>query len=136
MPRVAKPPAKRLIAVIVVTALLFGFSPISRMLLRLVDGSFAPSPYTSLALRNPSLAVTGVKRGTAILVVLSNHTGRTVTYHWRATQADTLIRSGKRTVLNNRVSTLRVSTKLATPGRLRVSLRGTTVYVEVPISRS
>lgn len=129
MPRVVN----RLLLALVVLTLLFAFTPISRALLRLVDGSFAPTPYTSLALRTPAIAAVGVRAGAPVVVQLTNQTGHANTYHWSATQGRSLISLGEQTVKNGRTTTFLVPTRGATAGKMEIALQGTKVYVTIPI---
>jgi hypothetical protein len=129
MPRVVK----RLLLALMVAVLLFGFTPISRALLRSVDGSFAPTPYSSLALRTPAEASLGVQAGESVPVELTNETGHTKTYHWSATQSGALISLGEEIVPNGRTTTILVPSQGAVAGRLQIALNGTAVFVTVPI---
>jgi hypothetical protein len=129
MPRVVN----RLLLALIVAALLFAFTPISEALLRLVHGSFAPTPYSSLALRTPSVAAVGVSAGKPIPVQLTNETGHTKTYHWSATQRSGLISLGEQTVQNGRTTTFLVPSQGATAGRLQIRLIGSNVFVTVHI---
>lgn len=129
MPRVVHWP---LIAVTILV-LLFAFMPISRVLLWFADGSFAPTPYTSLALKTPSLAVVGFKAGKPVPVQLTNETGHTKTYHWSATQGGTLVSLGEKTVRGGQETTILVPSEGAVDGKMRISLDGTKVFVTVPI---
>jgi hypothetical protein len=106
------------------------------VLLRVVNGSFAPTSYTSLALRTPSEATTGIKHGTAVQVELTNRSGRVKSYRWQATQSGVLIGTGLEKLANGKADTIKVPTKYATTGRLRVGLVGTDIYVTVPILKS
>lgn len=115
---------------------LFAFSSISHVLLRTVNGSFNPSPYTSLALRTPSDAITGIKQGVPVKVELTNRSGRTRTYRWLATQSGALIGTGLETLTEGRAETIVIPTNHAASGRLRVGLDGTDIYVAVPILKS
>ncbi|HEV3187375.1 MAG TPA: hypothetical protein VGZ04_04925 [Acidimicrobiales bacterium] len=116
--------------------ILFGFTPISRVLLRTVDGSFAPSKYSSLALRTPSDAVNGLFAGQPVLVRLTNHTGHLKTYHWNASQNGALISLGEQTLGNGRATTISVPSRGAISGRLRIAISGTNIFVTVPILAS
>jgi hypothetical protein len=131
MPRVFN----RLLLVLIVVVLLFGFAPISRALLRSVDGSFAPSPYSSLALETPSDASVGIPAGESVPVRLTNKTGATQTYHWSATQGETLISLGEVIVQNGRTTTILVPSQSAATGKLEIALNGTGIFVTVPIRR-
>jgi hypothetical protein len=115
---------------------IFGFTPISHGLLRIVNGSFAPTSFTSLALHSPDQAVTGVKKGVVVQVDVRNETGRSRTYKWQATQAGTLVGIGEQRVMNGQTATISVATKFAATGPLRITLEGTNVYVAVPILKS
>jgi hypothetical protein len=119
-----------------IVVLVFGFTPISRALLRSVDGSFAPSRYNSLALRTPSDAAVGFLAGEPVAVRLTNHTGHIKTYHWSATQGGALISLGEETLDNGRATTILVPTRGAVTGRLRIALSGTSVFVTVPILKA
>jgi hypothetical protein len=131
MPRVVN----RLLLILIVVVLIFGFTPISRALLRSVHGSFAPTPFTSLALTIPSEATEGVPAGEAIPVELTNKTGQIQTYHWSATQGGTLISLGEQIVRNGRTTTILVPSQGAATGKLQIALNGTDVFVTVPILR-
>jgi len=133
MPRLDGRGYRRLCLCLVLVVLLFGFAPISRGLLRIVDGSFAPTGYSSLALSTPSDAAVGILAGEALPVQLSNHTGHVETYHWSATQSGALISLGEETLGNGRTTTISVPSRGAVAGRLRVALTGTKVYVSVQI---
>jgi hypothetical protein len=122
-----------LLIAITILALLFAFTPISRALLRSVDGSFAPTPYSSLALITPSLAAVGIKAGKPIPVQLTNETGNTKTYHWSATQDGTLVSLGEKIVPGGQKSTILVPSQGAVAGTMRISLSGSAVFVTVPI---
>lgn len=124
---------KRVLVVVVIAVLVFGFAPISRTLLRSVHGSFAPSSYSALALKVPSDAVTGVIAGNYIRVQLMNHTGQTKTYHWSASQKGALIGLGVETVGNDQATTIFVPSRGAASGRLQIQLTGTNVFITVPI---
>ena len=133
MPRIVGFSSKRLLLALIVAVLLFGFTPISRALLRSVDGSFAPTPYSSLALRTPSDAAVGVLAGEPVPVQLTNETGHTKTYHWSATQDGALISLGEEIVQSGRTTTILVPSQGAATGRLQIALNGTEVFVTVPV---
>ena len=80
MPRIVRPGSSRLYLPLAVLALVL-VQPISHVLLRSVHGSFAPSPYSSLALRTPANASVGFLVGNSVAVELANHTGHVKTYH-------------------------------------------------------
>jgi hypothetical protein len=113
--------------------LVFAFTPISRLLLRSVNGSFAPTRFSSLALKTPSDAAEGILVGEPVRVQLSNHTGHLRTYHWSAIQKGGLISLGEETLGNGRVTTISVPTQGAETGTLRIVLNGTGVFVTLPI---
>jgi hypothetical protein len=115
--------------------LVFAFTPISHVLLRSVHGSFAPSPYSSLALRTPANASVGFLVGNSVAVELANHTGHVKTYHWSATESGALISLGEQTVENGRTTTISVPTRGAVDGTMRVALNGTDVFVTVPLQK-
>jgi hypothetical protein len=131
----ARNSSRPLLALIIVI-LLFGFTPISRVLLRSADGSFAPNPYSSLALGTPSRAAVGFVAGKPVPVQLTNRTGHTETYQWSATQNGTLISLGEDTLDNGRASTVLVPSRGAIAGKLRIALTGTNIFVTVPIRSS
>ncbi|MCU1362465.1 MAG: hypothetical protein JWM55_293 [Acidimicrobiaceae bacterium] len=133
MPRIVGPGSSKALAVVVVLALVFGFTPISRALLRAVDGSFEPSRYSALALRNPSLATQGVLAGESISLLVSNHTGHAETYHWSATQGKALISLGVTTLANGRTTTVSVPSRGAVSGTMKIALSGDNVFVTVPV---
>lgn len=133
MPRIVGPSSSKPLAVIVVLALVFGFTPISRTLLRAVNGSFEPSRYTALALRNPSLATQGILAGVPISVQVTNHTGRIETYHWSAKQGRSLISLGVTTLDSGQATTISVPSRGAVTGTMRIALSGGNVFVTVPV---
>jgi len=126
----------RFFLVLVVVVLIFGFSPISRQLLKTVNGSFAPTPYSSLALSTPGDAATGVPAGLAVAIQLSNDTGHTNTYHWTAQENGALISRGEQTLGNGKSINLSVPTLGAVAGTLRIVLQDTHVFITVPILTS
>jgi 4-amino-4-deoxy-L-arabinose transferase-like glycosyltransferase len=126
----------RLLLTVVIVILLIGFTPISTRLLHYVNGSFAPSPYSSLQFTSPSVATTGVATGFTISVKLTNHTGRATTYHWTATQGEVMISRGGRTLANNTSTLFYVTTPGAVAGRLRIALDNTKIFITVPIFTS
>ena len=125
--------ARRLLLLLVVLVLVFGFTPISHGLLRFVHGSFAPSPYSSLALKTPSNVAVGIPAGELVPVQLANHTGHIKTYHWSATERGALISLGEATVDNGRAITIFVPSRGAVTGKLQIALTGTKIFVTVPI---
>jgi hypothetical protein len=136
MSRVAGPGSRRILLPLVVVALAFAFTPISQVLLRTVDGSFAPSPYSSLGLSSPSDGASGVAAGDPVSVQLTNHTGHAKKYHWNATENGALISLGEQTLDNGRKMTILVPSRGAVVGVLRVVIVGTNVFVSVPILKS
>lgn len=135
MPRIVGPGSRRYLPIIAVVVL-FAFTPISRALLAVVDGSFAPKPYSSLALKNPSDAVAPVPSGQRVRVVLTNHTGSTKSYSWSATQKGVFVSVGQKTLRNGQGTTIKVPTSGAASGSLRITLTGTNIFVTVPIQKS
>jgi hypothetical protein len=136
VPRIEYRLGKRLYLALALAIVLLGFTPISHVLLRLVNGSFAPTSYTSLALRTPSEASTGIKHGVAVQVELTNRSGHVKSYRWQATQSGVLIGTGLEKLANGQADTIRVPTTYAARGKLRVGLVGTDIYVSVPILKS
>ena len=116
-----------------VVVLAFGFTPIANALLKSVNGSFAPSRYSSLALKTPSDAVAGYLAGDPVAVELTNHSGRAKTYRWSATQNGALVSLGEETIDSGRGITINVPTQGAVTGKLRIALSGTTIFVTVPL---
>jgi hypothetical protein len=135
MPRIVGPGSRKYLPVVAVIVL-FAFTPISRALLVSVDGSFAPKPYSSLALKNPSDVGALVFSGQRVSVRLTNHTGSTKTYFWRATQKGVFISLGEQRLQNGRGATIDVPTSGASSGSLRITLTGTDVFVTIPILKS
>lgn len=124
---------KGLLLAVIVLALLFAFAPVSRALLHLVNGSFAPRPYSALALGSPSEAVSGIEAGEAVRVQVTNETGHIKTYHWVATQGSTLVSLGEETVRNGQETTFLVPSQGAAAGTMQISLKGTHAFVTIPI---
>jgi hypothetical protein len=116
-----------------VLAILFCFTPFSKAMLRAVDGSFATAHYSSLALQHPKEATAGILAGKPVRVQLTNHAGRTKTYHWSATQQGNLISLGEETLGNGESVTFSVPSQGAVTGTLSVALTGTTIFITVPI---
>ena len=123
------------VLLIVMTAIVFGFSPISRGLLRMVNGSFAPSPYSSLSLATFEARNIGVSAGHPVAVLLSNHTGHMRTYYWTATQDGALISKGERRLGNDQARRLIISSQGTKVGRLRIGLDGTSIFITVTIRK-
>jgi hypothetical protein len=133
MPRIAGSGSNRLLLSLVVVVLMFGFTPISNFLLRSVHGSFAPTAYSALALRNTSDATSGIPVGEPVRVYLTNRTGRNRTYHWSATQLGAVISHGEEALDNGQTTTISVPSRGASTGALRIALTGTNVFITVPI---
>ncbi len=127
---------KRLALVLAIAILVLGFSPISRALLSSADGSFSPTPYSSLALEKSSTAPKGVVAGTTVAVKLVNRTGHFKTYHWSATQGGGLLSLGEESLGSGKATTILIPTRGAAQGTMRIALTGTNVFVTVPILKS
>ena len=121
------------IVVLILVVLTFAFTPVSDLLLRLVNGSFSPAPYSSLSLTELKQAEVGVARGKPISLLIENHTGRVNTYQWDVTQNGALIHHGVRTLRDGQSSPLLVTTTGARVGKLRIDLHGTDIFVTVNI---
>jgi len=119
-----------------IVVLLFGFTPASRVLLRSVNGSFASTPYSSLALVAPSDAAVGFPAGEPVPVRLTNDSGRTKTYHWSATENGALISLGEDTIGNGHATSILVPSRGAVTGVLRIALTSTDIFITVPILNS
>ena len=126
----------RILLTVVIVTLLAGFTPISTRLLHYVDGSFAPTPYSSLAFSTPYVESTGIAAGFTIAIKLANHMGRATTYHWTATEGNQVIRRGGQTLGNDTSTMIYVSTKGTFAGRLRIALDNTKIFITVPIFTS
>lgn len=122
--------------VLIVIVLLFGFTPVAQTLLDYVHGSFAPSPYSSLSLANASEINSGVIAGEPALVVLTNHSQRTNRYVWRATQEGRLISQGAEVLRDGQAKVLRIASRGASPGRLRISLSKGDIFVTITLRKS
>jgi len=136
MPRIVGIGPSRIFLSVIVLIILFCFTPLSRTMLRLVDGSFAPAHYSSLALQDPADAATVVIPGEPVPVQLTNHTGHTETYHWSATQKGNLVSLGEETLRNGENVNFSVPSQGAVAGKLNIALTGTTVFVTVPVIRT
>lgn len=136
MPRIVGPGLSRLLLILTVVVLLFGFVPISRVLLRSVNGSFSAIPYSSLALKVPSDATAGIPAGKEVVVQLTNKTGQQKTYQWSATQKGTLISLGEDTVGSGQTSVIYIPSKGAVAGSLQILLLGSRVFITVPLVKS
>jgi hypothetical protein len=128
--------SNKLLVTVVVAVLLFGFTPISHLLMRSVNGSFAPTTYSSLALDPPSDATLAVKVGSTVRVTLANHTERTKTYRWTATQGGSLISLGTETLQSDGSAVIRVPTRGALAGLLKITLADSQVFITVPLKDS
>ena len=133
MPRIDGRGSGRLLMCLAVIVLVFAFTPISRVLLRSVNGSFAPTGYSSLSLKTPSDGAEGVLVGEAVRVKLTNDSGRVRKYHWSALQKGGVISLGEETLSNGRATTISVPTQGAVTGTLRIVLNGTSVFLTLPI---
>jgi hypothetical protein len=120
------------LVILLVVALMAGFSPIAGRLLRLVNGSFRPTHYSALALSRPS-GIESEVVDSAVQVRLTNHTGITTDYHWTATQNGTLISQGSQNLANGSSRTISVSTAGATVGALKISLVHTRIFLTLPL---
>lgn len=121
---------------LLVAVLLFGFTPIQRVLLSSVHGSFAPSSYSSLALSSPSNASGGFIVGESVPIRLTNRTGRIRTYHWSATEKGALISLGVETLNDGQTMTILVPSRGAVTGRMQIALTGTNIFLTVPMLKS
>jgi hypothetical protein len=133
MPRIVGPGSSKFRLSIVVIVVLFAFTPISRALLSSVDGSFSPSPFTSLALRTPANPGSEFEVGDVIGLRVTNRTGTTKTYHWNATQHGVVISLGETTVANGHGADVNVPTSFGRPGTVRIALDGTNVFVTLSL---
>lgn len=125
-----------LLLTLVVVLLLIGFNPVSKRLLHYVNGSFAPSPYSSLAFSTPSAVASGIMAGSTIPITLANHTGRTTPYLWTATQGDVTISAGYQILKNGTSTMLYVTTLNAVAGKLTIALENTKIFLTVPVVTS
>ena len=132
MPRIVDLGPKRLSLVALVVVLALAFTPISHALLRSVNGSFAPSKYSSLALNNPSES-TGILAGEVLRIRLVNHSGHAQTYQWEASEKGSLLSLGAETVDDGHELTFSVPSRGAVTGTMKIALKGTNVYVTVPV---
>jgi hypothetical protein len=136
MPRKVGTRFGRVLVPFVIVVLLVGFTPISGAVLRAVNGSFTPTPFSSLALKTPSDVAVGLVAGKQIPVRLTNMTGHLETYHWSARQKGSLISLGEETLKNGHSTTIIVPSGGATAGSLRIALSGTSVFITVPLLKS
>jgi hypothetical protein len=136
MPRIVGPGSRTLRLSIIAVVVLFAFTPISRALLASADGSFAPSPYSSLALRTPPGRQQGYLIGDLVPVRLINRTGSTRTYHWDAIQKGVVVSLGELTVRNGDGANIDASTTYASAGKLTIAIVGTNIFVTVSILKS
>jgi len=136
MSRIVGLGSSRIIVPLVIVILVLAFTPISRVLLWTVNGSFAPTPYSSLALRFPSDGSSGVVKGKPVIVQLTNRTGHVKTYHWSATQKGALISLGEETLDNGRTTTIVIPSRGAVTGVLRIGITGTNIFITVPLLKS
>lgn len=119
---------------LIAIGLVAGFTPISKGLLHEVNGSFAPTSYSSLSLAHSSEVAKGLLVGDTIEAVLSNHTGRTTTYSWTATEGHRLVSSGNRTLQNGQTITFGIGTRGSKSGEMRVALTHTKIFVTIPLT--
>lgn len=133
MARIAGPGSSRLLLPVIVAVLLFAFSPVSRVLLTSVDGSFAPASYSSLALGVPSDADTGILAGGPVPVRLTNQTGKSKLYSWKATENGALISLGIKALKSGHSTTIEVPTTGTSSGKLLIAITGTDIFITVPI---
>jgi hypothetical protein len=87
-------------------------------------------------LGTPSVADEGFASGQPITVELANHTGRTTTYRWNATESGALISLGEVTLRGGQTTAILVPSRGAVAGTLRIALTGTSIFVTVPILKS
>jgi hypothetical protein len=136
MPRIVGSGSSKFRLSVIALVVLFAFTPISKAFLDSVDGSFSPTPFTSLALRTPANPGSSFEVGDLIPVRLTNRTGTTKTYQWSATQHGVVISLGQKTVRNGDEANVNVPTTLGKAGTLRITLTGTNIYVTVSLQRS
>jgi hypothetical protein len=97
------------------------------------DGSFSPSPYTSLAVRTSTNVPAGYQVGDLVPVRITNRSGKTKTYHWAASQHGVVVSLGETTLVNGQWANINVPTAFAAAGRLRIAISGTDIFVNVPM---
>jgi hypothetical protein len=136
MPRIVGPGSRTIRLSIIAVVVLFAFTPISRALLASADGSFAPTPYSSLALRTTAGRQQGFPVGDLVPVRLTNRTGSTRTYHWEAVQRGVVVSLGELTVRNGGEANINVSTTYASIGKLTIAIAGSDVFVTASIVKS
>ena len=136
MPRIVGSGSRGFMLSLLVVVLMFGFTPIERVLLWSVHGSFAQSPYSSLAFASTSDATAGYSVGQSVPVKLTNRTGHSETYHWSATEGNSLISLGERTLVNGQTALVPVPSRGAVPGTMRIALTGNDIFLTVPILKS
>jgi hypothetical protein len=136
MPRIVGSGSSKLRLCAIALVVLFFFTPISKAFLNSVGGSFAPSPFTSLAVRTPSDPSSSFEVGDLVPLRLTNRTGSTKTYQWSATQRGVVISLGEKTVLNGHGVNVNVPTSLAKTGTLRVAIANSRIFVTVFLQRS
>jgi hypothetical protein len=136
MPRIVGRLSGNVVLTLVILALVLGFTPISKVLLKTVNGSFAPARYSSLALEVPSDAISGIRTGVPFHIQLTNRTGHDKTYLWSATEGGILVSLGQESLTNGQSASISVPTRDAVTGRLRVALTGTDIFLTVPIFKS
>ena len=136
MPRIVGPGSRTIRLSIIAVVVLFAFTPISRALLASADGSFAPTPYSSLALQTPAGRQQGFLVGDLVPVRVTNRTGATRTYHWDAVQKGVVVSLGELTVRNGGSANIDVSTTYASAGKLTIAIAGTNIFVTVSMRKS
>jgi hypothetical protein len=136
MPRAQDVRPNRLFLVLLIVVLLFAFTPISRILLSIANGSFAQAPYSSLAVASPAKGFFGFRSGQPVPIKLTNHTGRTETYHWSASENGSLLSLGEDTLENGHSVAILVPSRGAVRGKMRIALTHTVIFVTVPILSS
>lgn len=77
----------------------------------------------------------GLLVGEPVAVTLTNGTGHVKTYHWAATQNNTLVSLGEETLGGGRTATILVPTSRAVTGTMRIALTGTDIFITVPMQK-
>jgi|ERR1700722_4679065 hypothetical protein len=136
MPGIIGAGSKRLRIIVLVAVLALAFTPISKVLLSAVNGSFSPTHYSSLAFVNPSQIDEGIRAGRALEVDVVNHSGGRKTYHIEASERGSLIGLGQTTLNNGQSATVSIATLGTTRGTLRIRIVGTGIFLTAPIVKS
>jgi hypothetical protein len=118
----------------VVIGLGVGIAPNSDRAVREVSGSYAPITCLSLAPEQASEVTSGLSVRDTVAAEASDHTGRTTTYFWTATQHGRVISSGNRTLRSGKTIIFGVGTGRAKHGEMRIALNHTKVFVMVPLN--